>query len=424
VQKASSAEKAGLKVGDTFVEVDGKAVVSMAQVQHILGVKYAGDKISLKYKRGDQVNEIKSLELTGKNIVIAQPFLGILPMRDDPKLGVEIRHVYEGSAAEKAKLKPGDRIVKFGAADDKELTAFTGDKRGRNQFFDWLNTLHPGAEVKLDVKRKGADKAETIALTLGDQPGSLPGVASAVPDKLPQPATFKKSLEPLEINNPNIKPPKIGEQKKPMPETGLMEKNTGDGEGKYWLYVHEDYDPDVAHAVVVWLHPPDKNDKDEVEEFVKLWDDYCKDNHIILVMPIEKKGGWIPSAANHVVAATQETAKGYNVDRQRVVAHGLGIGGQMALYLGFNHRDVFRGVCAVGATATNLKDNVANQRLSIYLYSGEFDQVKASISDSRTRLAERRFPAFYREIPERGREYLEKRHIPEVVRWIDSLDQQ
>src|SRR4051812_18516893 len=60
IVKGSAAEKAGLKVGDVIVEVDGKAVERMAQVQHILGVKYEGDKINIKYKRGAKVNEIKA----------------------------------------------------------------------------------------------------------------------------------------------------------------------------------------------------------------------------------------------------------------------------------------------------------------------------------------------------------------------------
>ena len=42
-------------------------------------------------------------------------------MRDDPKLGVEVRYVFEKSPAEKAGLKAGDRIVKFGT-DDKMMT--------------------------------------------------------------------------------------------------------------------------------------------------------------------------------------------------------------------------------------------------------------------------------------------------------------
>ncbi len=423
VQKTSAAEKAGIKVGDVLVEIEGKGVVNMAQVQHILGAMYEGDKITLKYKRGKDLVEVKSVELTGKDVVIAQPFLGILPLRDDPRLGVEIRHVFDKSPAEKAGLKNGDRIVKFGL-DDKALTEFTGAKPGRGQFLDWLNTLSPGTEVKLAVKRKGADKADTVSATLGDLPGSLPGVPGTILDKLPEEASFKKALVTPELNNPNIKAPKIVEQKPPMPDTGLLELNTPDGESKYWLWVYPEYDPNIAHSVVVWLHPPGKNSKEDLDGWADLWDEYCRKHHIILVMPVEKAENWSPTSSDSVVAAVRETMKTYTVDRQRVVSHGMAVGAQMALHLAFNHRELFRGSIAVGATATGIKDNVANQRLSFFLAAGDLDPIHKSIAESRTKLAERRYPAFYREMEKRGRDYVTDKEIREMVRWLETLDQQ
>jgi serine protease Do len=423
IQKASAAERGGLKVGDVLVEVEGKPVVNMAQVLHILGVKYEGDKIALKYKRGKDIVEVKSLELTGTAIVIAQPFLGILPMRDDPKLGVEIRHVFDKSPAEKAGLKVGDRIMKFGI-DAKALTEFTGDKRGRTQFLDWLNTMSPGTQINLAVKRAGGDKIDTVAATLDHLPGAAPGDTVKILDKLPEVASFKKALAPLELNNPNVKAPKIVEQKPPMPETGLLELNTPDGEHKYWLWVYPEYDPNIAHSVIVWMHPPGKNSKEDLDGWADLWDEYCRKHHIILVMPVEKAEGWQPTYADYVVAATRETMKTYTVDSQRVVAHGIGAGGQMALHLAFNHRDLFKGALVAGASAAPIKDNVANQRLSFFLVAGSLDPITKIIAESRNKLADRRYPAFFREMPERGREYLTSKEIVEAVRWLETLDQQ
>jgi serine protease Do len=423
VAKGSPAEKAGLKPGDIIVEIEGKAIERMAQVQHLLGVKYEGDKIPLKYRRGKNIIEVKGLVLVGRNLVIAQPFLGILPMRDDPKLGVEIRYVYDKSPAEKAGLKPGDRIVKFGL-DEKAMTEFTGDKQGRSQFLDWLNTLSSGTDINLSVKRKGADKADTVTATLDSLPGSLPAVPATIPENIPDEASLKKALAPLELNNPNIKAPKIAEQKVPMPETGLLELNTPDGEHKYWLWVYPDYDPTIAHSMIVWLHPPDKNSKEDLDGWADLWDEYCRKNHIILVMPVEKQGGWRPLAADYVVAAARETMKTYTIDRQRVIAHGMGGGGQMALYLAFNRRDLFCGAAPVGATVSQIKDNVAAQRLSFYIAAGSLDPIVKNIAETRARLADRRYPAFYREIPKQGREYLTGKDIREMLHWLDSLDQQ
>ena len=53
-----------------------------------------------------------------------------------------------------------------------------------------------------------------------------------------------------------------------------------------------------------------------------------------------------------------------------------------------------------------IKENVASQRLSFFLHAGVLDPIAKSVSESRMRLAERRFPAYYREMQERGREYL------------------
>jgi len=423
VLKGSPAEKAGLKPGDVILEVENQSVVSMAQVQHILGVKYEGDKIQVKYKRGKDTLEIKSLELSGKNVTIAQAFLGILPMRDDPSLGVEIRQVFAGSPADKAGLKVGDRILKFGL-DEKNLTEFTGEKRGRSQFLDWLNTLAPGYDVKLAVKRKGAGQLETVSATLADMPGSLPGAPGTILDKLPEVASFKKALAPLELNNPNIKNPKIVEAKVPEPETGLLELNTPDGEHKYVLWVYPEYDPNIAHSMIVWLHPPGKGSKEDLDAWADLWDEHCRRNHIILCMPVENQDGWQPSYSDYVVAAARETMKTYTIDNQRVIAHGIGTGGQMALHLAFNHRDLFRGALATGATASQIKDNIASQRLSFLLYGGDLDPLNKSIAESRTRLAERRYPAFYREMKDRGREYLTAKNIEEALRWLETLDQQ
>jgi hypothetical protein len=48
------------------------------------------------------------------------------------------------------------------------------------------------------------------------------------------------------------------------------------------------------------------------------------------------------------------------LDGKRIVAHGSGVGGQMAFYLGINQREVIRAACPVGAVlASNPKDPVA-----------------------------------------------------------------
>jgi S1-C subfamily serine protease/predicted esterase len=419
----SSAARAGLKAGDVITEIDGHAVVNMAQIMHGLGTKYEGDKISLKYRRGEKTVSVPNLELVGALAAFAHPFLGILPMRDDPKLGLEIRYVFPGSPADAAGLRAGDRIMKVGRMEGP-LASFTGTKGGRDEFFDMLNALQAGMEIKLEVTRKDGKTTDTLTVKLAAMPGTTVDDKAGVPIQLPEVASLKQALEPLEVAAGKPRPPKVQQADK-KPETGLIKRTTTAGDHKYWIYVHEDYDPNIAHALVVWLHPPRGNSDDDVERLTGLWEDHCKDNHLILVGPhSESEDGWTASEAEFVHTAVREVMAHYTIDRQRVVAHGMGIGGQMACYLGFNDRDLIRGVATIGAVVSNPKDNMPGQRLAFYLAGGDRDPLVKAIVESRTRLVERKFPVFYREIANRGREYFEDTVLAELVRWIDVLDKQ
>jgi serine protease Do len=411
----SSADKAGLKKGDAILEIDGHPIIRYAQIMHALGPRYEGDKISLKYRRGDKVTEVKDLELVGSLAVHVHPFLGILPMRDDPKAGVEIRYVYEKSPAQKAGLKAGDRIVKVGAGG-ADPAPFKGLKRGRDELAEILNGLGPGSELKLEVLRKGG-KTDSLKVTLAAMPGTLKD--DEVPAKLPDEATFKKALEPLE-NAPKGKDVKAKAPEKG--ETGFLERTTARGR-KYYLWVHEDYEPDVAHSVVVWMHPPGRNTKEDAAKFSDDWEDACKDNNIILIMPVtDNEAGWLPSDVDFIRETVADVLAHYTVDRQRIVAHGMSVGGQLAIHMGFTARDLIRGVATVGAVVTEPQDNVPAQRLAFFLSVGDRDPLVRAVSACKARLRQKGLPTAYREIPSRGREYLDDERLREVVRWVDSLD--
>ena len=55
VDEGSAAEKAGLKVGDMFVSVDGTAVSSTSDVTAVLDQHQVGDTIEVQVVRGKQV---------------------------------------------------------------------------------------------------------------------------------------------------------------------------------------------------------------------------------------------------------------------------------------------------------------------------------------------------------------------------------
>jgi S1-C subfamily serine protease/predicted esterase len=444
VAPESAAAHAGIKPGDVITEIDGVKVARQAQMLHLLGSKYEGDAVAVKVRRGKEEIGFANLKLSGPLSAFNHSFLGILPLRDDPDLGEEVRYVFPNSPSESAGLKAGDRIMKVGLAE-APLQPFSG----RDELTALLDRLPPGTEVKLELNRKAEKKTETVRVTLGT-------FSEIVPDAISETATRGKALEPRKTARPVLEPPAAGKapgrpapprrpvrrelqgnteakkeekkEEKKKAATGLLKRTTAAGDHDYWAYVPLDYDPNVSYALVVWLHPagPKKEKDKETEALIDVWEDFCSANHMILLCPrAESEAGWLGSDADFVEQTIRDIIGEYTVDRRRIIAHGMGIGGQMAFYLGFNARDLVRGVATTGAVLTNQpKENVPTQRLSFFIVAGGKDPLLQSIAETKNRLTEHRFPVVYHEIREMGHDYLDAVTLHELVRWIDSLDRQ
>jgi S1-C subfamily serine protease/poly(3-hydroxybutyrate) depolymerase len=404
VEPGSAADKAGLKPGDRIKEIDGKPVESQVQLQTRLGTKYEGDVISLKVQRDKEEINLPAVTLSGVVAAFGQAFLGIVPVRDDPGPGVEVRYVFPKSPADEAGIKAGDRIVKAGPGGPPPAPPLPppplNPVANRDQLMDLLTQAKPGLEVKLEVARKDGGKHDTLNVKLGEQPAD-------VPDKLPDNDTAKKAKH---------------DDKKP--ETGLLQKTSTDGTHGYWLYVPDKYDPSATYALVVWLHPPGKAKDGDVKAFRDAWEDYCAANHLIVAMPIaENENGWKRTESEFVAETVKAATDTYNIDKRRIVLHGMGVGGEMALYLAFHNRQLYRGVATTGSALTGApKERVANLPVSFYLVAGGKDPLKDLIKDTAKKLSDFKYAATYKEIKDMGQQYLDEPTLKELVRWIDSLD--
>lgn len=65
VQPGSSAEKSGLQEGDIIFEINGESISGKGDFDEILSYNYPGEKIKLKYRRGDNLKETQ-LTLTNR----------------------------------------------------------------------------------------------------------------------------------------------------------------------------------------------------------------------------------------------------------------------------------------------------------------------------------------------------------------------
>lgn len=411
VAPTSAAAKAGIKVGDLITAIDNHPVQNQSQLRHQLGNKYEGDSVTVELKRGKETVKLENIKLTGSLAAVGTPFLGILPMRDDPGEGEEVRYVFPDGPAVKAGLKPGDRIKKIGVGN--QMRAF----KGRDELTSLLAQLPAGTDVKLEVVRKEGGKTETLTATLGTCPDTIP-------DKLPRKASLGKATPP-----PNPAPaPKDDKKKddKKKIETGFLKRSNAARDHEYWVYVPENYDPNYSYGLMLWLHPVGKGKEKDIEAMKDIWENFCLDHNMIFLAPrAEGENGWVGSEADFVQQAMREIIGQYTIDKQRVVAHGMGIGGQMAFYLGFNARDLVRGVATTGALlASQVKNKVVTQPLTFFLAVGGKDPLLKDIQDSLKKLAEKKHAVIYREMPNKGHQYLDQKTLDDLENWIDSLDRQ
>ena len=440
VQPDSPAARVGIQVGDKVVEIDGKPIPSYSALQHVLGPKYEGDKVGVKVLRGDKPMEFKDITLVGSLTASVAAFLGVLPMRDDPEAGVQVRYVYPKSPAAEAGLVAGDRITKVGPkpAPMAKGPAPMNAVKNAAALSGILARLTPGTEVQLEVKRKDGGKVETVSAKLGTPPEALPeklplpsSLGGAGPEKPKDEKKEDKKPPAVRADSPGVffttlQEPKKDEKEEPKKEekveTGLL-KRTNEALGReFWVYVPENYSPKVSHGLIVWFHPAGQGGKD-AEVMARTFRDFCADCHFILMGPKSQSDAWVPSEAEQVMQDVKAVTKPYTIDKSRVVAHGMGIGGQMSCYMGFTSRDTFRGVAAIGSVlGTAPKDNLPTQPLSFFLAWGDKDPLAKDIVAGKAALDEKRFPVVAREMKEAGKEYLDVKTFEELLVWMDSLD--
>jgi serine protease Do len=387
-QPGSPAYKAGLRKGDTIVEIDGHKVERQAQLRHALGPRYAGDKVALVALRGsgeEQERVEVTVELAEQLVPYEHPFLGLLPLRDSPEGEVLVRYVYPGSPAAAVGVQAGDAIA---ALDDTPIT-------GATQLRELVANLEPKVNTKLQVRRGG--ESLTVELT----PASLP---TDIPDELP----------------PAIADPPAAPQERPA--TGLIEIKLPEEANECLAYVPENYHPQVPHGLVILLSAPGPVDR---EQLVERWKTVCEERQLIVLAPMSAAGDkWDPTETDVVRKLLDDLMANYSVDSMRIVSYGYQTGGAMAYLVAFGHGDRVRAICAVDAVPparTAIPDNDPINRLAFYLAKAERSPAATGMAALATRLKGAKFPVIEIPLGEQPRQ-LNDDELAELGRWIDTLD--
>lgn len=388
VRPNSPADKAGLLVGDVITAVDGTAVDRLPALQHLLGPHYAGETVTLTIRRGANARDVP-VTLIEELVPYAASYLGILPERPPlatASMGVTVRAVLDGSPAAEADIKTGDVISAIG---DEPLT----DAR---MLRDRIGRIDPGQVARLEVQSGGQTRSVEFKFT--PIPHELPHAvpATTIPDRA-QPAAENA--------------PQIGRYSATLP---------GDENAReFWVYVPENYNPDYAYGMLVWLHPAG----DTLEAaLLREWQKVCEERGIILAGPKAADiNGWTPDESEVVRGVVDDLRSKYSIDPARIALHGAGIGGTFAWQVAFKHRDLFRGVAVVSAPLSQPPpDNDPDFPLQIVAACGQEARVQPRVEASVQLLQQMKFPAVLLPVP--GKEVSPESLAAQIAAWLDALD--
>lgn len=389
VRYGSPAQQEGLKEGDKIVEMDGKKIVRQANLRHVLGNKYAGEKVAVVVQRGEE-KLTRELTLVDKLVPYESAFLGILPERPGLKAGTEagigVRFVVPDSPAAKAGLERGQRITKFG---DKDVAAPAA-------LLDLVSRMRPGEKAKVTVLSGPGTKE--VEVTLGPLPNDVPAELRPFPI-IPR----EKELADKEL------------------KTGRFSDKMPAHEHEYWAFVPEDYNPEFRYALLVWLHPGG----DTMEAaMLKAWQTLCEERGIILLAPKAKTiGGWNPDETDFIKDAVEQFVEKYSIDKSRIVLHAHGTSGNIAFQTAFKHRALFHGVAVSGAALTSPPpDNEPDFRLQFFFSSGDNDPGHRGVVGAVKGLRDAKYPVTHAIVENGDAKYPPATTLQELAVWVDALD--
>ncbi|MDY0296668.1 MAG: RIP metalloprotease RseP [Acidobacteriota bacterium] len=107
VQPDSPAQDAGLKSGDLILEVDGRDVANWQDLEYMIGAN-PDQTVPVKYRRNNRESETR-LSISSVS-EYSMGYAGVFP-----ELSTLIENVESGSPAERAGIRPGDRILGVGS---------------------------------------------------------------------------------------------------------------------------------------------------------------------------------------------------------------------------------------------------------------------------------------------------------------------
>jgi regulator of sigma E protease len=173
VEPESVAARAGLLAGDEIQAVDGEATPTWENATlRILRELVDDGRIELTVREPDGATREVELDVRGRSQELTDPAVLFTGLGFRPGPAAVVGSIVEGSPAERAGLRAGDRVIR-------------GDGQPIEGWAEWVEFLQtrPGATVEIEVLRGGREVAMTATLDSVTEQGRTFGrIGANAPD--------------------------------------------------------------------------------------------------------------------------------------------------------------------------------------------------------------------------------------------------
>jgi len=427
VWPGSPAGKAEWEKGDRILAVDGVKVATQTDLRFQIAPRYAKDRLDVTIRRGKgkDAEEIETeVALVDKLPAFRHAFLGILPERsareaapadddgtaaeshegedsddgDDEDeeegaaskapstTGVVVRSVWPDSPADKAGLRPDDRITKLG---DEQVNS-------SSEAIAQLNAKAPDAKLAVEYFRSDDERKADVELT------ELPVDILSASDL----ATTSDESDDGEGAEPKLEELKLPE----MPQTARY---------------YQPPEKESPLGLLIWLVD---GQEASAQAMAEAWQATCRRDGLVLLMPEPADAtGWSTDDLEYLARLLQTAVRRFDVDPARVVIAGESKAGQLAYALAFPARKLIRGVAVIDSPlprTLELPENSPNERLAVLSVETQNTPLSLLIRQDLRKLTEAGYPTT--QIVRRGeddrRKMLDAATRAKIARWIDGLD--
>jgi serine protease Do len=206
---------------------------------------------------------------------------------------------------------------------------------------------------------------------------------------------------------------------KPAASAGHLAIRVGQGPGEVWAHVPPGYRPANAHGLLVWLQGENPLDP---KELIARWAPFCQQHEVLLVVPKPAQGAsWRGADVALLGRLIEDLQTSYTLDPSRIVVGGQQRGGSIALAAAARHRATIRGVIAVDAPLLGPPpESEPGQTLDYFLLKGNNRLIASLISQGVTQLRAQKLPVTEKAFG--AADPLGSASLAEMLRWIDMLD--